>query len=317
MRFKRISQLARDLILNMSGVLTSLLFLISGIASYRFFLVYIIHCFVRAFNVEKKYIFIFLPAYIVSMYLDLTNGPIFMQVAKPYYYFIVLVIYLIAESLVHTLFKKMISNMTQDQYFVECPSCHFNNIELVEACANCSYRKGNHLGPSTDHISSLVKGDKIPDGLIPLLSLGIAEEIIFHKKLTLFSQQLKNGERVVRAHFVITTASVIILDYFFFHIRFPKSWRERDVIPLSEIISVEGRMKKFMKDVCPFFIIKTLSGDVYEIVFSTLDNYIVEIKEIAAIIKKANPQVEITIELTETPLRKILNSLRSFSYSEH
>ncbi len=316
MKFKHISNQDRNFILNISGVVTASLFFVSGIGSYRFFLVYAIHCLIRALNIEQKYIFIFLPAYIVTLYLDVTNGPIFMQTTKPYF-FIVLTAFVIADSLVHTVFKKWISNVTQNQYFIECPSCHFNNIHLVETCANCSYKKGNMLTVSAAKISPSFKGDKIPPGLIQLLSLGMGEEIIFHKKLTLSSQQLKNGERVVRKHLVITTTSVIILDYYSFHIHMPNSWRERDVIPVSEILAVEGKMKKFMKGVCPFLIIKTINGDVYEIVLSTLGNYIAEIKEIAAIIKKTNPQVEITIELYETPLNKFVKSLRLFSHSGH
>jgi hypothetical protein len=194
-KLKQISNQQRDFILNISGFVTVSLFFISGIGSYRFFLVYAIYSLLKALKVEQKIMFVFLPAYVASFYLDVTDGPMFSHATKSYF-FVVLPTFVLVDYFLNSLFKKLISNMTQDQYFVECPSCHFNNIELVEACANCSYRKGNHLGPSTDHISSLVKGDKIPDGLIPLLSLGIAEEIIFHKKLTLFSQQLKNAEFV-------------------------------------------------------------------------------------------------------------------------
>ncbi len=289
----------------MSGVVTGILFLISGVGSYRFFLIYMSYCFLKALGVEKKYIFIFLPAFIVSMYLDATNGPIFMQTAKPYYYFIVLATFVVVDLLIHILFEKMVIGLAKGQYFIECPSCHFYNIQLVETCSNCSYKKGDLLGPSTNHASAIVRGDKIPDQLMPLLSLAIDEEILFHKKLTSSFQKLKNGERVARKHFVITTSNVIILDYLIFHIRFPKSWRERDVIPLSEIKAVEGKMKEFMKSIRPFLIIKTGNNDIYEIVFSTLDDYIAQITEIAEIIKKINPDIEMTMELYETDSIKI------------
>ncbi len=281
--------------------MTGALFLISGVGSYRVFLVYAGYCLLKALRIEKKYIFIFLPAFIISMYLDATTGPIFTQNAKPYYYFITLATFVVVDLLIHTLFEKMVSSMTKGQYFIECPSCHFNNTQLVETCKNCSFKKGDILGPSTKHVSANVKGDKIPDGLIPLLSLAIDEEILFHKKLTSNSQQLKNCERVARHHLVITIWNVIILDYYIFHIRFPKSWRERDVIPLSEIKAVEGKMKEFMKSIRPFLIIKT-SKDIYEIVFSTTEDYITQITEIGSILKKANPQIEVTIELSETAL---------------
>jgi len=154
-------------------------------------------------------------------------------------------------------------------------------------------------------ITPNAKGDKVTPGLLNLLRLGENEEILFHKKLTLSYQQLKNGERTVRKHLVVTTANVILLDYYFFHIHFPKNWREKDIVPLSRIIAVEGKMKMFMKDICPFLIIKTVSNDVYEIVFSTLGNYIADIKIIASIIKNSNANAEISIELSQTPLNKL------------
>ncbi len=208
----------------------------------------------------------------------------------------------------HVLRKKL----TNGHYFIECPSCHFHNIHLVEICVNCSYKEGDPMTFSTSHISSNLKGDSTPSGLIPLLSLAIGEEIIFHKKLTLSSQQLKNGERIVRKHFVITTNNLITVDYEFFHIHLPQSWRERDVIPLSKITAVEGKMKEFMKDICPFLIIKTITNDIYEIVFSTFDDYIPQIKEISEIIKKINPQVKVEVDLFETSLTKSVKRLRSF-----
>lgn len=302
---KQISTQQRDSIINLSGVMTGALFLISAIGSYRVFLVYAGYCLLKAMKIEKKYIFIFFPAFMVSIYLDATNGPIFMQNANPYNYPIVLAVFVAVDLLIHILFEKMVSGLTEGQYFIECPSCHFNNTQLVETCSNCSYKKGEPVGPSTRHVSASAKGDKIPNGLIPLLGLVIDEDILFHKRLTSYSQQLKNGGRIVRKHFVITTSNVIIVDYLIYLVRFPKSWRERDVIPLSEINVVEGKMKTFMKDICPFLIIRTKNSDIYEIVISTMDDYIAQIAEIASIIKKVNPQVEIKIELYETSLNRL------------
>lgn len=159
---------------------------------------------------------------------------------------------------------------------------------------------------SVAKITPSLKGDKIPPGLLNLLSIGEGEEILFHKKMSLFTQQLKNGERIARKHFVITTKNMIILDYYSFHIRMPKSWRERDVIPLSDIIAVEGKMKEFYMASRPFLVIRTIHNDVYEIVLSTYGKYIAEIKEIAAIVKKGNPKVEIIMNLTEKPRKDIL-----------
>jgi hypothetical protein len=247
--------------------------------------------------------FVFLPAYVASFYLDVTDGPMFSHATKSYF-FVVLPTFVLVDYFLNSLFKKLISNITHDQYFVECPACHFNNVRLVDACANCSYKKDNPLTPSAAKISAFLKGDKITPGLLNLLTLGEGEEILFHKKLTLNTAKFKNGARQARKHLVITTANLIILDYFSFHIRIPKSWRERDVVPLSEITAVEGKMKIFYNGMRPFLMIRTTHNDVYEIILSTFGKYIAEIKEIATIIKNANPQVEITIELVERQWKK-------------
>jgi hypothetical protein len=313
---KQITNQHRDLILSISSVMTVALFFVSGIGSYRFFLVYAIYSLLKAFRVERVMMFVFFPAFVVTLYLDFANGPLFSRGTQNYF-FIILLTFMVADYFINKFVKKLIRNISQEQYFVDCPSCHFNNIQLVEICANCSYKKGNLRVPSTAKISPFLQGDKITPGLLNLLTLGESEEILFHKRLTLFSQQLKNGERVVKKHLVVTTANLIILDYYSFHISMPKSWRERDVIPLLGISAIEGKMKEFYKTMRPFFMIKTINNDVYEIVLSTFGNYIHETNEIAALIKKANPQVEIAIELAETPLKKILNSLRPFLHSGH
>ncbi len=302
MNFKQITAQYRDFILEISGFLTVSLIFFAGIGRYRVVLGYAVYSLIKALSaiikVEQRIYLIFFPAFVVSLFLDVTSGPIFPLFAKNYL-LLALLVMIVSDDLVRKFFKKVISNITEGQFFVVCPSCNYDNKDLVEKCLNCSYQKGIPLTILAARISPSLKGDKIPPGLLNLLNLGESEEILFHKKLNLFTQKLKNGERVARKHFVITTANLIILDYYSFHIRMPESWRERDIIPLSEIIAVEGKMKEFYMAMRPFLIIRTIQKDVYEIVLSTFGKYIAEIKEIAAIIKKANPQVEIVMNLTE------------------
>lgn len=265
-------------------------------------MVYAIYSLIKALSaiikVEQKIYLIFFPAFVVSLFLDVTRGPIFPLFEKNYL-LLALLVMIVTDDLVRKYFKKMISNITEGQVFVVCPSCNYYNKDLVENCINCSYKKGDQLTKSATKISPSLKGDKISPGLLNLLSIGEGEKILFHKKLNLFTQQLKNGERVARKHLVITTANLIILDYYSFHVRMPKSWRERDIVPLSDIIAVEGKMKEFYMVSRPFLIIKTIHDNVNEIILSTYGKYVSEINEIAAIIKKANPKVEIVMNLTE------------------
>jgi hypothetical protein len=280
----------------MSGFVTACLLFATVIGSYRIFIVYAIHSLIRALNIEKKYIALFLPAYLVSFYLDVTSGPI-LTATNSYFLILFLIAFVGVDPLVQILFQRIVNSVTDNQFFIGCPSCHFHNAQLVETCSKCSYKKGVPVASFGSKISPDQKGDIIPNGLIDLLNLDSDEEIVFHKKLTSNYQKLKNEVRVVRKHFIITNKNAILLDYYMFYIGFPKSWREKDVIPLHEIKTVEGMMKIFMKSNRPFLIIKTIQGDVHEVVFSTFGNYIEEINQIAAIIKGLNPETEVNLNL--------------------
>jgi len=308
-KLKRIATEKYKFIIEISGLLMVSLIFISGIGRYRVVLGYAVYSLIKALSaiikVEQRIYLIFFPVFVISLFLDVTRGPIFPLFAKNYLLFALLVM-IVTDDLVRKFFKKVISNITEGQFFVVCPSCNYNNKELVEKCLNCTYKKGNQLTITAAKIAPSLKGDEITPGLLNLLGIGEGEEILFHKKLNSFTQQLKNGERVARKHFVITTANLIILDYYSFHIRMPKSWRERDIIPLSDIIAIEGKMKEFYKTSRPFLIIRTVHNDVYEIVLSTYGKYIAEIKEIATIINKENPKVEIIMNLTEKPRNDFL-----------
>ena len=56
----------------------------------------------------------------------------------------------------------------------------------------------------------------------------------------------------------------------------------------------------------PFLVIRTSHNDVYEMAFSSFGKYAEEIKEIANVIKRTNPQVEIKIDLSEKPWKDFL-----------
>ena len=284
----------------MSGFITASLLFSSGICRYRFVLVYALYSFLKALSsvisVEKGIYLLFAPAYLISFYFDATSGPIYPLYSKNNL-IIALLATVIADDMIRKSFYKFISYTTAGQCFVVCPSCNYRNKEVVEKCQNCSYKKGNPLSISITKISPVLKGDKIPTGLLNLINIGENAEVLFHKRLTSFTQKLKNGLRQARKHFVITTENLIILDYYSFHIRMPNSWRERDIIPLSEIVAVEGLIKKFYMTMRPCLIIRTIHGDVFEIVFSTFENYDEQITDIANIIKKANPLVNVILNM--------------------
>jgi hypothetical protein len=286
----------------MSGFITASLIFSSGIGRYRFVLVYALYSLLKAVSAiitVKPAIFLFyLPATLISFYLDATNGPVF-----PLYssnsLLIAFPVMFITDNMMRKLFNKFIGHITVNQYFNVCPSCHFKNKDLTKQCADCSYEKGKQLTLMTTDISPDLKGNKIPTGLLNLLNRGENEVILLHRRITLTMAVFKNGARQLRKHFIITTTNIIFLDYDSFRIRIPGSWRQRDVIPLTDIAGVEGKMKSRMMAKRPFLIFRTTSGDIYEIVFSRYERYHQGINDIANLIKRTNPQVEMKIELTE------------------
>ena len=287
----------RDFILSISGFVTGCLFFISFIGSYRFFLVYAAYSLLKAWKIEQKILFVFSPAFVVAFYFDVSSGPMLLHTLKNHF-FVILLTFIVTDHLAKGLLKKLICAMTQGQYFVKCPSCYFDNIKLVNTCTNCSYKNGSSFPVLTGKIASSFIGDKIPDRLLHMIKISDEEQILYHKKLKLNIATFKNGTRQARKHFIISTANLTILDYYSFHIRMPETWRERDIIPLAEIASVEGMMKRLFANVRPFIVITTVQGDVYEIALSIFGKYIPEIKKITEMVRKANPQIKVLLNLT-------------------
>ena len=288
--------------------MTDSLIFASGIGRYRVVVVFAVYYALKALYAllknEQKIILLLVPATVIALYFDIAKGPIFPLFAKNYL-LIALPVMLTVDNLAVNFVKKMICNISEGQFFVACPACKCFHKDLVEKCQNCFYKKGNQLTVAAAKISPMIRGDRIPPGLLKLLNLGTSEEILLHKKLTRNFAKFKNGVRQARKHFVITTENLIILDYYSFHIRIPNSWREKDIIALSDIISIEGTMKKYYMAMRPFLIIRTVHGDVFEIVFSTFENYSDQIKDISDIIKKANSHVNVILNLK--PKRTIIS----------
>jgi hypothetical protein len=135
-----------------------------------------------------------------------------------------------------------------------------------------------------------IRGGIPPGGSSDLpnfLGLDSNEKILFQKRLDLLTSKRKNGKIIVRNYLAITSAKMIIID---------TRSDKKDVIPLSDIIAIEGKMKYFFmyKAMRPFLRIKSTQKDVYEIGLPTFKRNMPELNEIAATLKRYNPQVEIT-----------------------
>lgn len=160
--------------------------------------------------------------------------------------------------------------------------------------SNCNYNKGDQR-TSSPIISPCLKGDKLSPKSARLLYLGEEAEILLYKSLKL--RKFKNGIKIFRKHLVITSSNLILASYKRLNFLIPKRWIERDIIPLSDIAAIEGKIKySFMyTGQRPFLIIRSSQNDFYEIELSPFEQNIHEINEIADIINRFNPQVVLTL----------------------
>lgn len=258
-----------DAIINFSGTVSVCILFLSGVGRYRVVLVYAVYCLINSVlsfgKPGQKVPYVFLPATIAAIYFDIMNGP-FLPLHAKNSLFVALPLMLIIDNLVRHYSMKAIAIAAEGRIFFICPKCKYDNKDLVAACAYCSYKFGEQLEP----ISSVQKTPKsIPAKVLRMIGLKEDESILFYIKLFPYRSVVKNGERQIRTYFIITNNDVVFLDYFFFS----ESWRERDVIPIKNIVSVEGKMKKIYLSEEPFLEITTSDNDKYEIIFKKLDKH--------------------------------------------
>jgi hypothetical protein len=242
---------------------------VSGLGRYRVVLVYAVFCLINSLlaigKPGRKVPYVLLPATLVAIYLDIDKGP-FHPILLVNSLLIALPLMLLMDNLVKHYSMKAIEMISEGHIFLVCPKCNYDNKDLVAMCSYCSYKTGEHIG-SNPLIKNIHKS--IPIKVLRMLQLKSDEVIIFYIRLFPFRSVVKNGERQIRTHFIITNHNVVFLDYFFFS----ESWREKDVIPLNNVASIEGKMKKIYLSKEPFFEIITLDNVTYEIIFKKFDKY--------------------------------------------
>jgi len=309
MKLKHIVTEYHNFMIEISGFATACLIFACGIGRYRLVVVYAAYCLLKALstfalstfkNIEKGLNLILLPAVVVASFLDMTKGPIF-PLFTINHWLIALSVLIIAAVVVRNLLRKWISNISEEELFVVCPLCNFDNKELVTNCIKCAYDISKTLDKKLPKISACFKGDKIPPELIFLLNIGESEEILYHKKLSKKLACYKNNNLIIRKHFIITTSYFILLDYKGFGFHIPKSYCEIDIVPLTNIEVVKCEMKRINISKSPFLEIKTFGEDIFGIAFSCFGNYKGELDEIVSLIKKANSQAETIMDLSEMP----------------
>ena len=287
---------------DISGFVTAGLIFACGIGRYRSVVVYAAYCLLKSpsniFNIEKRLNMFFLPAVVVALFFDVTKGPIFPLLTFNHL-LIALPVMIILDKVVRNLIERMIGNISDGELFIVCPSCNYDNEELVKTCIKCAYDITKTVNKKLTNISSSYKGDKIPSQLISLLNIGESETILFHKQLSLRLACFKNNVRILRKHFIITSSYLILIDYKGFSFHIPKSYREKDIIPLTEIEVIKCEMKNIDMTNRPFLEIKTFGEVIFGVAFSCFGDYRGEMEEIVNLIKKANRQAKTVFDLSD------------------
>ncbi len=131
-----------------------------------------------------------------------------------------------------------------------------------------------------------------------MLALHNNEEILFFMKIGT-NPFLKNDIKDARLLWVASRERMIFMDYY----RLPilpqniKNWREKDIIPYSEIISIIAHKNKFSLTPEPLISIHTESENTYQVVFYTENSCKTKYNDLKAIITDINPKTEFNCEI--------------------
>lgn len=309
MNYKYINSRYYNFIIELAAFLAVSLIFISGIGRYRTVFVYVLYIFIRSIfyliPVERIVNFSLLPFVAIAFYFDLVKGQMF-PIYDNNYFFAVIIFMIILDKIIREYVKKILSKISNYEFFIICPFCHYNNKYLISNCLNCSYSKLNNKNLSEKTILTIRSGENINQNILKLIRLSDEEQILFHKKISSFLAVFKNGSRQIRKHFFITTKNIIFIDYNNIGFFIPSSLREIEIIPMTNIISIYGTMKKRHMSLQPFLTIKTINNDVYEMSFSHYGKYKDEINEISNIINDINSKIEIKIDVKEMPWKGIV-----------
>ena len=310
---KKIIFLHYQTIVILSYSVPFLLIFVMGIGRYRVVLSFSMFFLVKAalsyFKKENRLLYLlFLPVLLSMLYLDIKNGqiyPIF-----PRLNFIVTISIVIAiEVLMRGYINNILERLSDKVLFKVCPSCKYDNKNLVEQCNNCSYSKNNDgnlieieqsnnmpivtldINNEIENYNKVGLYRKPSKKIVDILNLSVGESVLINLKIFPFRTFFKDGNRDIANNLILTSQGIYFLDYSFFG----SGWRMRKVISYGQIINVSFTSKKVFASEKPIFSINTANG-LYEVLFSTFSPYREKIERIIDCIKKRNPKISVEID---------------------
>lgn len=268
---------------------------LSGIGRYRFVLVYaaysLISCGLSLLKLKSRASQFLLVGTLVALYYDVTKGPFF-PVYQSNRIMIALVLMVVGDALAQFVAKRLFQRQTRGKVFVVCPSCDYDNEELIGKCKACSFSPRSVDRQGGCYQASSKRG--IPSKVVRMLALGDTEEILFHMRLFPHKSVFKDGKRQIRTYFAVTNQRIILLDYLYFS----KSWREKDSILIVDVVCVEGKYKKITFSPEPVLRIRTSQNEEYEIVYKRFGKYSKQISEICRLIGGINKDIAIKCQFS-------------------
>lgn len=246
--------------INFIRACSALIIYLSGIGRYRLVIVIIVYNLLNSIIIKannRLYVnYILLPAMIIAILFDWEMGPLY-PVLKFNSVLFTFILIVFVDKLVKTRVEKYISGISNGILFIECPSCGYGNMDLSSKCSNCNYESSLE-GNNISNANATNQNDKLSK------MLNLPDDIILYKlRLFPFVSVLINGAKEIRTYFVVTSKDIILIDYFYFS----SSWRRKDIIPISSILSLRLIEKKMYVACEPTIEICTDTNNKYEIVF--------------------------------------------------
>jgi hypothetical protein len=115
------------------------------------------------------------------------------------------------------------------------------------------------------------------------------KDVLFHLKLLPLNSFFKNNDRESRTDFIITEGAIIFIDIYYLE----KTVLSIDIIPLSELLEISCKFKKYSTSEMPFLSFKTNNHENFEIMLFRFSNYRKKIRNVINILKKKKHKLKI------------------------
>lgn len=274
-------------------VSAALLFVyLSGAVNYTFVLAYSVFLMLQvifaAYGRIVKDAFL-VPVVVFALLFDISHGGLNSKLI------LAVIILIFVDASIRKKLPKVIIANTKSGLFLTCQKCKYLHSVLVSECNKCE---------ATDPNNAAIRDEAIMLGQIfdasnrngKTDSVNILYQIFLPKTMPVYV----NGIRVLRNYLFLTNKCVAIVK-----IMGKDGWSSGEVILYEDITTITGDMNKLYISKSPFLTIKTKSGDVFQVVFSSFDDYKRQIMYIQELAKKINPGIIIEINLPDMPWKSL------------